>query len=71
MYNEGVKKTTFNQGNKMFSVIKGSEIMTFKVDGDSVAVSRAGSNAYFDKSIPVDMARWVYAQLLRQGYAPL
>lgn len=55
----------------MFSVIKGSEIMTFKVDGDSVAVSRAGSDAYFDKSIPVDMARWVYTQLLRQGYTPL
>ena len=56
----------------MFSIIKGSEIMTFEVvDGDSVAVSRAGSNSYFGKSIPVDLARWVYSQLLRLGYTPL
>ncbi len=71
MYNEGVKKTTFNKGKTMFSIFSGNNIVTFKVDGDKVAISRAGSFTCFNIEMPVEAARAAYSELLRQGFVPL
>lgn len=55
----------------MFSIISGNNIVTFEVNGDTVAVSRAGHFTCFNIKMPVEAARVAYAELLRQGFAPL
>jgi len=55
----------------MFSIISGSNIVTFNVDGDTVAVSRAGSFTCFNIKMTISAARAAYAELLRQGFVPL
>lgn len=55
----------------MFSIFSGSNIVTFNVNGDTVAVSRAGEFTCFNIEMTVEMARAAYSELLRQGFAPL
>ncbi len=55
----------------MFSIFSGNNIVTFKVDGNTVAVSRAGSFTCFNIEMTIEMARAAYSELLRQGFVPL
>jgi hypothetical protein len=55
----------------MYSVENAGEIITFKVSGDDVSISRAGTRSYFGKVVGIEDARFIYKALLSIGYKPL
>ncbi len=55
----------------MYSVENAGEIITFKVDGEEVSISRAGTRSYFGKVVGIEDARFIYKALLSIGYTPL